>query len=115
MDIFVLSSLTEGLPLSLLEAMAFSLPVVASAVGGVPEVIEHGVSGLLVAPGNATELAHGIAYLLDNPGRAGEMGKKAHQRVVQHFDASKMVEQTAYLYYNLLREKGALPNEKEVI
>lgn len=113
-DIFVLPSLTEGLPLSILEAMAFSLPVVASAVGGIPEVIEHGVSGLLVAPGNATELANGIAQMLDNPTKAREMGEKAYHRVSHCFNASKMVEQTANLYYNLLREKGVYADNNEM-
>ena len=66
-DIFVLPSLTEGIAQALLEALAHSLPTVASAVGGIPGVITNNVHGLLVAPGDAQALAAGILKLATNP------------------------------------------------
>lgn len=104
MDIFVLPSITEGLPLTILEAMAFSLPVVATFVGGVPEVIEDGVCGFLVPPGNHGELCAKIACLVEQPGLRDGFGRRGRQRVHNKFGASKMIQETKAVYYHLLKE-----------
>ncbi len=104
MNIFVLPSITEGLPFTILEAMAFSLPVVATSVGGVPEIIKPGECGFLVPPGDHIELASKIAYLIDCPGIRSEFGYRGRQRVHDKFDASKMIGETKGIYYTLLKE-----------
>ena len=76
-DIFALPSLTEGYPLSIVEAMAWGVPVVATNVGGVPELIRHGVNGLLCAAGDPDSLASALLALVDDPVRALEMGAAA--------------------------------------
>jgi len=83
-DALVLPSFAEGVPVVLMEAMAARLPVVATAVGGVGELVEHGVSGLIVPPGNADALARAILAALDAPPAMGEAGRA---RVVAAFDS----------------------------
>src|SRR5205807_7679356 len=73
-SLFVLPSLSEGISLTILEAMACGLPVVATKVGGNPEVIESGRTGLLVPPSDPASLAQGILHLVGNPGEAQLMG-----------------------------------------
>jgi glycosyltransferase involved in cell wall biosynthesis len=79
-DVFVLPSRVEGLPLAVLEAMAASLPIVATAVGGVPEIVEHGVHGLLVSPGSPGALAGALESLAYDPARRLDMGAHAFVR-----------------------------------
>jgi glycosyltransferase involved in cell wall biosynthesis len=100
MDAFVLPSLTEGLPITLLEAIASDLPVVASRVGGIPEVLEHGVTGLLVSPGNVDELRDAILAVLDSPEEAASRCRAAAERVRTEFDILQMV----HAYENLYQE-----------
>ena len=78
-DIFALPSLTEGYPLSIVEAMAWGIPVVATNVGGVPELIRHGVNGLLCTAGDPDSLARALLELVDDPVRALEMGAAARE------------------------------------
>jgi sugar transferase (PEP-CTERM/EpsH1 system associated) len=106
MDVFVLPSLWEGMPNAALEAMAVGLPVVATAVGGTPEVVVDGVTGLLVPPGDPDALAQSIARLLCDPDLRYKMGQAGRERVVKHFSVGRMVEQTEWLYEQLLVEKG---------
>ncbi len=80
MDVFVLPSLTEGTPMALLEAMASSLPVVASAVGGIPQVVTHGKTGLLFPAGNADEIANSILSIF----RDSEMGRHLATNALVH-------------------------------
>jgi glycosyltransferase involved in cell wall biosynthesis len=79
-DLFVLASLHEGLPVALMEALALGLPVVATKVGGIPEVVEHGCEGLLVTPGSPAELAAAVVSLLTDTGRRHRMGEAAARR-----------------------------------
>ena len=79
-DIFVLPSLVEGLPLALLEAMRAGKPIVATAVGGVPEAVTSGVNGLLVAPADDVALADAIAILAASPQQRAELGEQARAR-----------------------------------
>lgn len=95
---FVLPSRTEGISLTLLEALARGLPVVATAVGGTPEVIESGASGLLVPPRDPEALARAILVLLADPERGTEMGRAGRRRVENAFDIRTMMKQYEALY-----------------
>jgi glycosyltransferase involved in cell wall biosynthesis len=95
---FVLPSLNEGISLTLLEAMAVGLPVVATCVGGTPEVVEDGVSGLLVPPGDPEALAAAILRLRRDSALARRLGEAGRRRVEQHFDVVRMVRAYEQLY-----------------
>lgn len=101
--VFVLSSVSEGLPVTVLEAMAMGLPVVATAVGGTPEAVDHGVNGLLIPSGDPARLAEAIQQVLDGPDIAARMGRAGRQRVESEFSARGMVDRYEALY----REVGA--------
>jgi glycosyltransferase involved in cell wall biosynthesis len=101
-SMFVLPSLTEGISLTLLEAMARGLPVVATSVGGTPEVVEDGSSGLLVAAQSPAELAQAMLRVYRHPHRARLMGLAAHHRVTAHFDVRRMVAEYEELYQECL-------------
>lgn len=101
-DVFVLPSLAEGLGRSLLEAMAAGRAIVAANVGGIPEAVENGKSGILVPPGNPRALAQAIAHLLDNPLQAQEMGTAARKRAELVFDQTTMIDRICSLYEELL-------------
>jgi glycosyltransferase involved in cell wall biosynthesis len=102
MDIFVLPSLNEGMPMTVLEAMAAGKPVVASRVGGVPEMLCDGESGILVQPGNRRQLKEALVGLLEAPARARQMGKRGRERVIQEYSSSAMARQYASLYGSLV-------------
>lgn len=99
LDMFVLSSVSEGISLTLLEAMATSLPIVATDVGGNPEVVKDGVTGFIVPPSNPEALADKLAYLIHNPDLRRRMGEEGRKRVVEQFD----IRQTARKYEELYR------------
>lgn len=107
-DINVLPSFYEGLPLTVLEAMAAAVPTVASQVGGISDAIDNGVSGLLVPPGNSLKLAEALAFLLRNAGERKRMGDAAHARVVQRFSIDQQIRNTERTYLDLC---GAPENE----
>ncbi|MGH7599239.1 MAG: glycosyltransferase family 4 protein [bacterium] len=109
LDIFVLSSLWEGLGRALTEAMAMTLPVVATNVNGVPELVTHGKTGMLSPPREPAQLAANVMWLLDHPNEAREMSECAKERVVSAFSIESMVEQVEELYERLLVEKGVHP------
>ena len=106
MDIFVLPSLTEGLPMVLLESMASQKPIVATNVGAIPKVIEHGHSGLLVQPGDAKELAKAIMDLLANPQKAHRLAEQARDKVKQQFSSERMAEKYVEVYRDVLGISG---------
>lgn len=101
MDIFVLPSLHEGIPMVLLEALAMKRPVVASRVGGIPEVVLDNRSGMLVSPANAVELASALAEMIRNRRQAAEFGRVGRNQVEQEFDASVMADRIAGMYRSL--------------
>jgi len=98
MDVLALPSLYEGMPLTAIEAAAMARPVVATAVDGTPEVVEHGVTGLLVPPVNAAALSAALFTLLADPDRARRMGAAGRRRTLDRFDLTRQVEATAVVY-----------------
>jgi glycosyltransferase involved in cell wall biosynthesis len=108
LDLFVLGSRFEGLPISLLEAMSAEIAVVATSVGGVPEAVTDGVEGTLVAPGRPQELAAAIAYLLREPGRRATLAAAAADRVRADFSIERAVLRTERLYRQLLERPGSV-------
>ena len=108
MDVFVLPSLWEGVPMAILEAMAMAKPVVATRVGGIPEIVIDGVTGLLVSPRDPEALAEAIIALLQDRERAKAMGQAGRERVERYFRVERMVHQTEALYEELVREKMGL-------
>lgn len=104
--LFVLSSLTEGLSLTLLEAMAMGLPIVATHVGGNPEVVDDGTTGLLVPPQSPRAMADAIVSLIRDPNRMIRMGLAGRARVEERFDLRKVIASYESLYMKLLIAKG---------
>ncbi len=105
LDLYVLPSDTEGTPLALIEAMAAGLPVVATRVGGVPEVVIDGVTGLLVPPRQPKALAQAIVRLLVDPDLAKSMGASGRERAETVFDAKVTAEKTVEVYRDVLASK----------
>lgn len=101
-DVFVLSSLYEGLSIALVEAMALGKPAVVTAVGGLPEVVVDGEHGLVVPPGNPSSLAEGILSLLRDAERRARLGDAARRRVAD-FDIRKAVRRIEEVYEEILR------------
>jgi glycosyltransferase involved in cell wall biosynthesis len=102
--LFVLPSRWEGLPLSVLEAMAFGIPVIASNVGGIPEVITHGVNGLLVKPEAPKILAEAIEKLLSNRKLARTLGHTARKHILTHYSIEEYTNSIFDLYNEILPE-----------
>jgi glycosyltransferase involved in cell wall biosynthesis len=98
MDVFVVPSLQEGIGLSVMEAGSCGVAVVASSVGGIPEVIVDGDNGLLVPPGNPTAIARAVSSLLGDPARARSMGLRAREVIIEKFSAERMVNGTEAVY-----------------
>ena len=110
-DLFVLPSLSEGLPLALLEAMFAGCPIVASDVGEVGATLAHGNAGVLVEPGNARALANALDGLLSDVTRARELGKRAAERAAAEYDVSQMVCRYRDVYHELLeRQRPSVMN-----
>jgi len=101
-DICVLPSLSEGMSNAIMEYMAAGKPVIATQVGGNPELVEHGVNGLLVEKANETELADAILELVQDPNKCVEMGKQGYCKVTEGFSMQKMVRSYEHLFEELL-------------
>ena len=102
MDILALTSMNEGTPVSLIEAMAAERAVVATAVGGVPDVVSHGRTGLLVESGNRDELVGAILSLLRNAELRRRLGVAARCDVVRRFSSERLLGDVAGLYEDLI-------------
>ncbi|HWL06909.1 MAG TPA: glycosyltransferase family 4 protein [Planctomicrobium sp.] len=98
MDIFVLPALKQGLGSTMLDAMAWGLPVVASESGGVFSVVVDGMTGFLVPPSDDVALAERMRFLLENPDRARELGCNARKRIQERFDITHFIDSTISLY-----------------
>ncbi|WP_323720632.1 glycosyltransferase [Acetomicrobium sp.] len=104
-DVFVLPSNWEGVPLTILEAMAAGKPVVATSVGGVPELVESGVTGILVPPGDVASLANAFLKLANDPKLRQSMGKEGQKKARECFDIAFIAREYESLYLKLLRER----------
>jgi len=102
-DVFCMPSLEEGFGLAALEAMASGLPVVATSVGGLPEIVEDGVTGFLVPPSDPQALAANLRTLLRDGSRKQTMGTAARRRVAVQFSVDRMVRDIDALYVTLLK------------
>jgi glycosyltransferase involved in cell wall biosynthesis len=107
MDIVVLPSIkSDGVPQVILQALAMHKPVVASAVGGIPEVIQHQRTGVLVPPNNPQALAEAVVWVLNNPQSAADWARAGGQLIDTHYALEHMIDRTAAVYTAVLVEKG---------
>jgi len=104
LDVLVFSSKWEGLPVALLEGMAVGIPVVSTNVGGVPEVLDHEHTGLLVPPSDSDALAQACLVLIENPSLRQQMAKAAIKKVQAYYSIDAMVDATSELYEELLEK-----------
>lgn len=104
-DIFVLPSLSEGMPVAVIEAMFMSKPVIATKVGGTPEVIHEGQTGILIPPSNPTQMAESIITLIENPALRQKYAAAGYDRAVSHFTAEIMTKRYGEIFIELLRKK----------
>ncbi len=107
LDVLVVPSLTEGSPLVTLEAMAAGVPVVASAVGGIPDQVRHGKEGLLVPPGDTGAMGDAIVALLRDPARARSLGEAGRRRATTEFSHASMVRRIEDVYREVLGRPAA--------
>jgi glycosyltransferase involved in cell wall biosynthesis len=107
-DLFVMSSISEGLGTSLLDAMAASRPIVATTAGGIPEIVEEGVNGLLVPPRDHHALAQAIVRALSDEALRRRMGEAGFARVNERFTVERMVEKTADVYRRVNSQRSTL-------
>jgi glycosyltransferase involved in cell wall biosynthesis len=105
-DIFALPSLSEGLSSAILEAMAASLPIVATEVGGIPELVTNGDNGLLVAPADPVALARAILQLAENPQQSLRMGQRGRSRMEERFTLERKILETEQLCAHLIKESA---------
>jgi glycosyltransferase involved in cell wall biosynthesis len=101
-DIFVMSSRQEGTPIALLEAAAMGVPILASACGGIPEMVSDGQQALLVPPGNAPMLAQALLRLAKNPELRARLGQNAKAHIQQKFSLQAQARATLTLYQKAL-------------
>ena len=115
MDIYCLPSLRQGLGTIMLEAMAMAKPVIASGVGGVYSVVHDNETGLVIPPSDSQQLAEKILELLDDPVRARAIGEAARSMVRREFGVEKIVDGTARLYREVLRDKEEAQRKTEEV
>jgi len=101
-----MSSLREGFPLVLIEAMALGIPIVSTAVGGIPELVDDGETGLLVPPRDPAALGEALLALLDDAVRHKAMGERAVAHVRGHFRIEQMARDLELLYERVVAEPG---------
>ena len=107
-DVFVLPSYFEGLPRSVAEAMAAGLPVIATSVSGTPELVDDGITGILIPSQNSHILGQALIKLKDDKQLAVQMGKAGQDKAYREYDIQKVVHKIELLYRELLIQKGEL-------
>jgi glycosyltransferase involved in cell wall biosynthesis len=100
-DILILPSYAEGLPISLLEGMAFGMPLISTNVGGIPEILFNGVNGILINPGNKEDIRNAILYFIKNPLKINEFGSKSME-IVYQFKPENVFRKLSEIYKSLL-------------
>ncbi len=103
MDVFVLPSVMEGFGIVLLEAMAMGKPIIATTVGGIPEIVEDQTTGILVPPKDSSAIAQKIIYLLENPSVREKLGQAGRARVLERFSVQRMASQLQDIYGELMK------------
>jgi glycosyltransferase involved in cell wall biosynthesis len=111
----IFPSYAEALPLSWLEAMACGKPIVVYDIGWASEVVESGVSGALIPPGDVEQAAASVAALLLDSGRALALGRAARQRIESLFTIDSVAERTVQWYQNVIRIRGKAPSGPEAL
>jgi glycosyltransferase involved in cell wall biosynthesis len=101
-DVFVLPSFAEGVPVVLMEAMAARCPVVATRINGIPELIEDGVTGLLVPPGRPDLLANAVERILAGPRQAERMALAAHEKIRRDYNLHSIAPQLDAIFQQML-------------
>jgi glycosyltransferase involved in cell wall biosynthesis len=109
LDVFVLTSLWEGLPIAALEAMLSAKPVVATDTGGIAEIINDGESGFLIPAHGMQDMAGKLVFLLQDTAARHEMGCKARDSLVGRYAVKTMCDDTDAVYAAVMREKGLIP------
>jgi glycosyltransferase involved in cell wall biosynthesis len=113
-DVFVLPSRSDASPNSIIEAMASGLPVIASAVGGIPEIVDHDKTGWLVPSGDPDALANAVLEMLAAPGRAADFGRAGRLKTERVYSFDRMVERFEALYLHELGDRRALQPGRQV-
>lgn len=104
---FAISSLTEGLPIALLEAMEARVPIVATRVGGIPEVLQNGEAGLLIGPSQPQALTESLIYLFQNDEAVDQIVRTAYQKLISQFSVEAMAMRYLRVYKNVLNRNMA--------
>ncbi len=105
MDVVALTSRNEGTPVAIIEALAAGVPVVATAVGGVPDVVRDDETGLLIPPGEPTALTNALLRLASDPELRQKLGSRGREDVAQRFGSERLVADIAELYSGLLQRR----------
>jgi glycosyltransferase involved in cell wall biosynthesis len=105
-DIFILPSETEGSPVSLIEAMAFSLPIIVTSVGAIPEMVEKGKSAMMIDPNDLTGLIESIRYLACHPEESKALGRAAREIFLTKYNSNTMASIHAAHYEAVLQNLG---------
>ncbi len=106
-DLCVLSSFAEGVPVVLMEAMALGVPCVAPRITGIPELVRHGIEGILVTPANVEELAAAIAEMIDKPDVRRSMASRSRERIAKNYDLRKNVARLSKFFTQYSRKSSA--------
>lgn len=101
-DVYLLPSYNEGLPISILEAMSFGLPIISTSVGGIPEVVAPNKNGLLIEPGDHRAIFKAIKFFTDHPDKISEYGVRSYEMVAQRYFPAPVMRTLAALYQTLL-------------
>lgn len=104
-NVFVLPSLTEGLPITILEAMQAEIPIVATKVGGIPSILENGKQGIVINPADPEALAEAICSIDSNPHMAREMGENARDTALTKYSSQRMAKEYLQVYESVLRKE----------
>ena len=103
-DIFLLTSTKEGLPYTILEAGLAGLPVIASSVGGIPDIIDDGQNGILTRPGRPSEITRALEYFISKPKERKKIGEKLRKKIEKEFSLEQMIKKTIKMYSTPIHE-----------